>query len=91
MNHQEFDHYIQQDAVLDLLIFSEAMDDVLLALNEGRLHPRKHLPAEPRSFGGASLGVAENVSFSAETGARLADIANHGRRLIAALDHLLED
>lgn len=72
MNHQEFDHYIQQDAVLDLLIFSEAMDDVLLALNEGRLHPR--------------MMCSED-----DTAARLADIANHGRRLIAALDHLLED
>lgn len=72
MNHQEFDHYIQQDAVLDLLIFSEAMDDVLLALNEGRLHPRM-------------------VCSEDDTAARLADIANHGRRLIAALDHPLED
>lgn len=59
MNHQEFDHYIQQDAVL-------------LALNEGRLHPRM-------------------VCSEDDTAARLADIANHGRRLIAALDHLLED
>lgn len=72
MDHQEFDHYIQQDAVLDLLIFSEAMDDVLLALNEGRLYPRM-------------------VRAEDNTAARLADIANHGRRLIAMLDHLLED
>lgn len=71
MNHDEFDRYIQQDAVLDLLIFSEVMDDVLLALEEGRLHPRM-------------------VTAEDGTAARLADIANHGRRLIAALDHLLE-
>lgn len=71
MTDKEFTSYIQNgDAMLDLLCFSSAMDDLLLAADEGRLS-RAAVAADPdtsarltniRAEGGRLLAMLEYLN-----------------------------
>jgi len=53
MTQDDFDRYMRQDAVQDLLRFSEGMDDVLLALDEGLA------PADAAELGALEARLAD--------------------------------